>query len=103
MDGFTRMCRVPGKIRYKLHLRPGDVVLIKKWVVQSDEKCDYVYKYRKAQIQVLRQKGLLTEKGSQPKPAPAKPTETPRTPSPAPAPAPVKKEQETNTTKKAAT
>ena len=94
MDGFTRICRVPGKIRYKLYLRPGDVILITKWSVQGDEKCDYAYKYRRAQIQVLRQKGLLTEKGSQPEPAPSKPAESPT----APAPAPAKEEQEINIT-----
>ena len=61
MDGFTRICRIPGKIRYKLHVNVGDVILIKKWEVQSNEKGDYAYKYSRAQIKQLLRKGFIKE------------------------------------------
>ena len=60
-DGFTRMCRVPGKIRYKLHIKPGNVVLVQKWEVQSDEKGDYLWKYTPAQVKQLIKKGFLKQ------------------------------------------
>ncbi|HIK02063.1 TPA: hypothetical protein H1008_03025 [archaeon] len=60
MDGYTRLCRVPGKIRYKLRVKPGDVILVQKWPVQENEKGDYLYKYRPNQVNILRKKGLLT-------------------------------------------
>jgi len=38
LDSHTRICRIPGKIRYKVRVRLGDVVLVQKWTVQGDEK-----------------------------------------------------------------
>ncbi len=59
MDGFTRICRIPGKIRYKVHIKPGSVILVKKWEIQADEKGDYLYKYSPAQVKQLFKKGFL--------------------------------------------
>jgi|TARA_Y100000310_G_scaffold342356_1_gene445296 translation initiation factor 1A len=61
IDGHTRMCRIPGKIRYKLRVRLGDVVLVQKWVVQTNEKGDYLYKYKKNQVAQLLKRGFMTE------------------------------------------
>ncbi len=58
-DGNVRICRVSGKFKRKAWIRPGDVVIIEPWEVQSDERGDVVWKYRIAQINVLRDKGLL--------------------------------------------
>ena len=60
-DGFTRNCRIPGKIRYKVHINPGDIVLIQKWVVQENEKGDYLYKYTRTQVNLLVKRGFLKE------------------------------------------
>lgn len=61
VDGHTRTCRIPGKIKYKLRAKPGDVVLIEKWPVQEDEKGDYLYQYKKNQVKVLINKGLISK------------------------------------------
>jgi len=61
VDGHTRVCRIPGKIRYKLRVRIGNVVLVQKWVVQTDEKGDYLYRYTPAQVAQLKRKGFLKE------------------------------------------
>jgi translation initiation factor 1A len=61
LDGHTRTCRIPGKIRYKLRVRAGDVVLVQKWTVQENEKADYLYRYTKTQVNVLIRRGLLKE------------------------------------------
>ena len=39
-DGKTRICRIPGKMRRRIYMRVGDLVIITPWVVQSDERGD---------------------------------------------------------------
>ena len=60
-DGKTRVCRVPGRLTRMLWLRERDIVLIKPWEFQPDEKGDVLFKYRKNQIEILKNKGLLKE------------------------------------------
>ena len=60
-DGYTRTCRIPGKIRYKVYINPGDAVLIQKWTVQENEKGDYLYRYTRTQVSHLFKKGFLKE------------------------------------------
>lgn len=64
-DGYSRVCRIPGKIRYKVRVRMGDVVLVKKWTVQENEKGDYLYRYSPAQISQLMKRGFLKEEDRQ--------------------------------------
>jgi len=61
IDGFTRVCRIPGKIRYKVYINPGDVVLVQKWTVQTNEKGDYLYRYTRTQVSQLVKKGFLKQ------------------------------------------
>jgi len=58
LDGKTRNCRVPGRLRRALWLRPGDVVIVDPWEF-DDEKGDVLFKYRPNQIQWLKNKGHL--------------------------------------------
>ncbi|NIO23094.1 MAG: translation initiation factor eIF-1A [Candidatus Aenigmarchaeota archaeon] len=58
-DKRTRICRVSGKFKRRQWIRPGDVVLVKPWEVQGDERGDVVWKYRRAQIDWLKKKGYL--------------------------------------------
>ena len=60
-DGYTRICRVPGKYKRKLWLREGDIVLVSPWEFGGEEKGDIVYKYRKSQIVWLKRKGYLNK------------------------------------------
>jgi translation initiation factor 1A len=57
-DGFVRNCRIPGKIRKRLWVREGDVVIVRPWKVQGNEKGDILYRYTRAQLDALRRKGL---------------------------------------------
>jgi len=59
-DGHVRMCRIPGKIRKRLWVRANDVVIVRPWTVQSDEKADIVYRYTRTQLYWLEKKGLWT-------------------------------------------
>jgi len=58
LDGKTRNCRVPGRLKRALWLRPGDVVIIEPWELDK-EKGDVIFKYRLNQIEWLKNKGYL--------------------------------------------
>ena len=58
-DGKTRNCRVPGRLKRRLWLREGDIVIVEPWEHQFDEKGDVLYKYSKAAVQWLRHKGFI--------------------------------------------
>ena len=59
MDGKTRNCRVPGRLRRELWLREGDVVIVEPWEFDQDEKGDILFKYSKAAIEKLKEMGQL--------------------------------------------
>lgn len=58
LDGKKRNCRVPGRLKRFLWLRPGDVVIIEPWEFDKD-KGDVVFKYRINQVEWLKKKGYL--------------------------------------------
>ncbi len=59
MDGKTRNCRVPGRLRRELWLREGDAIVVEPWEFDGDEKGDILYKYSKAEVEKLKKDGLL--------------------------------------------
>ena len=63
-DGKSRNCRVPGRLRRKLWLRPNDVVIIQPWELDND-KGDVIFKYRPNQVDLLKNKGYLKTKSSE--------------------------------------
>jgi len=58
-DGFTRICRIPGKMRRRVFMRIGDLILVKPWQVQSNERADVIWMYKKNQADWLREKGYV--------------------------------------------
>lgn len=62
LDGKNRNCRVPGRLKRKLWLRPNDVVIIEPWELDNN-KGDIIFKYSKSQIEWLKRNNFLgTEK-----------------------------------------
>ncbi|MFH1649845.1 MAG: translation initiation factor eIF-1A [Candidatus Woesearchaeota archaeon] len=59
LDGKTRICRVPGRLKRKLWVRENDIVLIEPWELGGDEKGDIIFKYRPTQAHWLKHKGYL--------------------------------------------
>lgn len=57
-DGKIRNCRVPGRYKRRLWLRPKDVVIIVPWE-DNDDKADIIYKYPPAAANQLRKNGIL--------------------------------------------
>lgn len=58
IDGKARNCRVPGRLKRALWLRPGDVIIVEPWEL-DDNKADVLFKYRPNQIAWLRKNGHL--------------------------------------------
>jgi translation initiation factor 1A len=58
LDGKTRICRIPGRLKKSLWLREGDVVLVEPWEYSND-KGDIIWKYTKTQANYLKSKGYL--------------------------------------------
>jgi len=59
LDEKTRICRIPGRLKRKLWVREGDLVLVEPWEMGGDEKGDIIFKYRPSQIEWLKKKGYL--------------------------------------------
>lgn len=61
LDGKTRICRIPGRMKRKLWVREGDYLLIEPWDLGGEDKGDVVFKYRYNQVDFLRKKGYIKE------------------------------------------
>jgi translation initiation factor 1A len=59
-DGHERLCRIRGKIKRRVWIREGDIVLVSPWDFQSESKGDVIWRYTRAQADLLRKKGYLT-------------------------------------------
>jgi translation initiation factor 1A len=59
-DGKERLCRIRGKMKRRVWIREGDVVLVSPWDFQSDKRGDLIWRYTKAQAEMLRKKGYVT-------------------------------------------
>lgn len=60
LDGKSRNCRVPGRLRRKLWLREGDIVIVEPWEFDN-EKGDVIFKYNPAAIEWLRRRNYLKD------------------------------------------
>ncbi len=59
-DGHERLCRIRGKMKRRVWIRQGDVVLVSPWDFQSDKRGDIFWRYKRSQAELLRRKGYLT-------------------------------------------
>jgi translation initiation factor 1A len=59
-DGHERLCRIRGKMKRRVWIRVGDVVLVSPWDFQSDKRGDLIWRYTRSQAELLRKKGYLT-------------------------------------------
>ncbi len=58
LDGKQRNCRVPGRLKRKLWLRPGDVIIIELWEFDKN-RGDIIFKYKPSHIEWLKKHGYL--------------------------------------------
>jgi len=59
-DGKERLCRIRGKMKRRVWIRTGDIVLVSPWDFQSDKRGDVIWRYTRAQAELLRKNGYLT-------------------------------------------
>lgn len=58
-DGRTRLCRIPGRLKRKIWVRPGDLVIVEPWELGGEEKGDIIFRYTGTQVGWLRSHGKL--------------------------------------------
>ncbi len=58
-DNNVRLCRIPGKIRRRIWIEEGNIVLIEPWSVQSKKRGDVLLRYTPQQADWLEKKGFL--------------------------------------------
>ena len=58
-DGNTRICRIPGKLRKKVWMRVGDIVLVEPWGTQPTDRADVVFRYTFTQANWLRKRNYI--------------------------------------------
>ncbi len=61
LDGKTRICRIPGRLKRSLWVRPGDLVLVEPWEYGGDEKGDIIFKYKPVHVKWLKERGYLDD------------------------------------------
>lgn len=59
LDGKTRICRIPGRLKRKLWVRENDILIVEPWEFSGEGKGDVLYKYTPTQVLWLKNKGYL--------------------------------------------
>ncbi|MGE4275531.1 MAG: translation initiation factor eIF-1A [Candidatus Methanomethylophilaceae archaeon] len=57
-DGVSRMGRIPGKIKKRMWIREGDLLIVKIWEFQTD-KCDVRFRYTRTQASNLSRRNRI--------------------------------------------
>jgi translation initiation factor 1A len=60
MDGVDRKLRIPGKMRRRVWINEGDIVLAGIWDF-SPEKGEVMYKYGRSELEKLIEKGVVSK------------------------------------------
>jgi len=58
-DGHERLCRIRGKMKRKVWVRQGDIVLVSPWDFQFDTRGDIMWRYKRNQAEWLERNGYL--------------------------------------------
>ena len=57
-DGKSRLGGIPGKLKKRMWIREGDLVVIRVWQFQ-DEKCDIRHRYTKTESSYMSRRGII--------------------------------------------
>lgn len=58
-DGYSRLCRIRGKMKRRAWIRVNDIVIVSPWDFQFEKRGDIVYRYKRNQADWLRNNGYL--------------------------------------------
>ena len=56
-NGYERLCRLRGKMKRRVWIKIGDIVLVSPWNFQSHKRGDVIWRYKKSQAEELRKNG----------------------------------------------
>ncbi len=57
-DGKSRLGRIPGKLKKRMWIREGDLLVVKPWDFQN-EKCNILHRYTKTEASYLSRRGVI--------------------------------------------
>jgi len=57
-DGKSRLGRIPGKLKKRMWIREGDLVIVRPWQFQ-DEKCDIRHRYMRTESSYMSRRGMI--------------------------------------------
>ena len=60
-DGKTRMVRIGGKLKKRMWVRDNDLILIKPWPIQGDQKADLVHRYLPTERNWVIKRNIIPE------------------------------------------
>ncbi|MFH0832560.1 MAG: translation initiation factor eIF-1A [Candidatus Aenigmatarchaeota archaeon] len=58
-DNKIRLGRIPGKLRKRMWVREGDIVLLKPWDIQGDKSGNIILNYSPTAASWLKRRGIL--------------------------------------------
>jgi len=59
-DGKERLSRIRGKLKRRVWIRDGDIVLVSPWDFQAESRGDIFFRYRQNQASWLREHNYIT-------------------------------------------
>jgi len=59
IDSIERLIRIPGRLRKRVWIRVGDLVVIKPWDIEPKKKADVVWRYTRTQANWLKRQGKI--------------------------------------------
>ena len=57
-DRYERVCSIPGRLKRRFWIKENDLVLVKPWTVQGNERGDIVWRYSIMDRDTLKQRGF---------------------------------------------
>jgi len=61
VDGHTRLCRIRGKMKRRVWIKEGDIVLVSPWDFQFKTRGDVVWRYTHNQVDWLARNGYIPQ------------------------------------------
>ena len=58
-DKNERICRIPGKLKRRLWIKSGNIVIVVPWDIDMKERGDIIWRYTPAQADWLMKKGYV--------------------------------------------
>jgi translation initiation factor 1A len=59
IDGIERLCRIPGKLRRRVWIKVGDLIVLKPWEIEPNKKADVVWRYTRTQAMWLKRQNRI--------------------------------------------